>query len=74
VLTPLSPSDGVAELLRDMKNRTEGGLLFAECSGRLTRIFVELADALAEASFFRLTPGAPDRTADLICSVIRKGG
>ena len=69
MLSPMSPSEGVAEFLRDMKNRSEGGRLFAEYGGRLTRLYVELAEALAEASFFRLAPGEPDRTADLICSM-----
>lgn len=68
VLRSMSPSEGVAELMRDMKNRTEDGMLFAECGGRLTRLYVDLAEALAGASFFRLAPGAPGRTADLICS------
>ena len=66
----LSPSEGVVELLRDMKNRSEGGRLLARLGGSIPRLYFELADALDGAVFYRLTPGEPGRTAELVDELV----
>jgi len=68
----LSPSEGVVELLRDMKNRSDGGRLLADYSASLPRLYLDLADALKEASFFRLAPGELVQTAERICTLTSK--
>jgi hypothetical protein len=61
------------DLTRDLLNRSDTGLLMASCGG-LPALIAEMGRLLRGARAYRLRPGHPERTADLVLALAARSG
>ena len=70
-LTPIRPRDMALLLCREIQNRRRRGALMQAYNGDTTRLFLDVASALARARCYRLNVGNFESTANLLEQLAR---